>query len=332
MKPEAVRPGCVPSSTTCTRTSSRGVWQPVEVLINRVVTMLYGDRSRVGRDHRRAPPPGRPLRVPRRLASPDRPAARSQPAERRRARARRAPSRTSRPAGSTGSRERLPVPRFFPLLLVCLVGRPAPALAQLELQAFLGTSVSAPSPLWITQRGQPGLDFTAHWATRPFARHVVLRRAHRALVGESRLALRFHAPQDLPDQSARGDPEVPDHERDEHVHAEPRVPARPVLVRAGRRTGDHLSGQPGARSEAPGRPRIPRRVLPVGGQPDGERDPPVSARRRALPEPRRAGLGLVCPGAGREWPRVGAQPRPAPSRGPGISAPAIRRARRGSAP
>jgi hypothetical protein len=60
------------------------------------------------------------------------------------------------------------VPRLLSLLLVCLVGRPAPALAQLELQAFLGTSVSAPSPLWITQRGQPDLDFTAHWATRPF--------------------------------------------------------------------------------------------------------------------------------------------------------------------
>jgi len=25
-----------------------GLWQPVEVLINRVVTMLYGDRSRAG--------------------------------------------------------------------------------------------------------------------------------------------------------------------------------------------------------------------------------------------------------------------------------------------
>jgi hypothetical protein len=52
------------------------------------------------------------------------------------------------------------VPRFLSLLLVGLVGRPAPALAQLELQAFLGTAVSAPSPLWITQRGQPGLDLT----------------------------------------------------------------------------------------------------------------------------------------------------------------------------
>jgi hypothetical protein len=58
--------------------------------------------------------------------------------------------------------------RFLALLLVCLAGWPARALAQLELQAFLGTSVSAPSPLWVTQRGQPGLDFTAHWATRPF--------------------------------------------------------------------------------------------------------------------------------------------------------------------
>jgi hypothetical protein len=58
--------------------------------------------------------------------------------------------------------------RFLSLLLVCLVGRPAPVLAQLELQAFLGTAVSAPTPLSITQRGEPDLDFTAHWATRPF--------------------------------------------------------------------------------------------------------------------------------------------------------------------
>src|SRR6185503_1335205 len=72
------------------------------------------------------------------------------------------------PAGRNSSRERLPVPRFLSLLLVCLLGRPAPALAQLEVQGFLGTSVSAPSPLWVTQRGQPALDFTAHWATRPF--------------------------------------------------------------------------------------------------------------------------------------------------------------------
>lgn len=54
------------------------------------------------------------------------------------------------------------------LLLLGLAGWPAPALAQLELQTFLGTSVSAPSPLSIHQRGQPKLDLTAHWATRPF--------------------------------------------------------------------------------------------------------------------------------------------------------------------
>jgi len=58
--------------------------------------------------------------------------------------------------------------RFLALLLVCLAGRPAPALAQLELQAFLGTAVSASTPLSITQRDLPGLDFTAHWDTRPF--------------------------------------------------------------------------------------------------------------------------------------------------------------------
>jgi hypothetical protein len=44
---------------------------------------------------------------------------------------------------------------------------PTPARAQVELQAFLGSSVSAPSPLSITQRGAPDLAFTAHWATRP---------------------------------------------------------------------------------------------------------------------------------------------------------------------
>jgi hypothetical protein len=41
-------------------------------------------------------------------------------------------------------------------------------LAQIELQAFLGSSLSAPSPLSITQGGQPDLRFMAHWATRPF--------------------------------------------------------------------------------------------------------------------------------------------------------------------
>jgi hypothetical protein len=54
------------------------------------------------------------------------------------------------------------------LLLLTLGGWPASALAQLELQAFLGSSVSAPAPLSISQRGQPDLDLTAHWATRPF--------------------------------------------------------------------------------------------------------------------------------------------------------------------
>jgi len=60
------------------------------------------------------------------------------------------------------------VPRFTILILLGLAGWPAPALAQLELQAFLGSSVNAPSPLSISQRGQPDLDFTAHWATRPW--------------------------------------------------------------------------------------------------------------------------------------------------------------------
>ena len=54
------------------------------------------------------------------------------------------------------------------LVLLCLAGRPASAHAQLELQAYLGSAVSVPSPLSISQRGHPDLDFTAHWATRTF--------------------------------------------------------------------------------------------------------------------------------------------------------------------
>jgi hypothetical protein len=60
------------------------------------------------------------------------------------------------------------VSRIPLLLLLGLAGRAAPALAQVEVQAFLGSAVSAPTPLSITQRGQPDLDFTAHWATRPW--------------------------------------------------------------------------------------------------------------------------------------------------------------------
>lgn len=45
---------------------------------------------------------------------------------------------------------------------------PVRLAAQLEAQLFLGSSISAPSPLSIHQQQQPDLRFTAHWATRPF--------------------------------------------------------------------------------------------------------------------------------------------------------------------
>jgi len=55
------------------------------------------------------------------------------------------------------------------LLVLCgLIGWPARARAQVEIQAFLGSSVSLPTPLAITQRDEPDLHFTAHWATRPW--------------------------------------------------------------------------------------------------------------------------------------------------------------------
>jgi len=60
------------------------------------------------------------------------------------------------------------VQRFALLLFFGLVGWPTRVCAQVEVQAFLGSSVSLPTPLSITQRGAPDLHFTARWATRPF--------------------------------------------------------------------------------------------------------------------------------------------------------------------
>jgi len=54
-------------------------------------------------------------------------------------------------------------------LLLAAVGtwRVAPAHAQWALEGFLGTSISAHSPLTIRQAGYPTLKFTADYATRP---------------------------------------------------------------------------------------------------------------------------------------------------------------------
>ncbi len=49
----------------------------------------------------------------------------------------------------------------------CLAGVSAPVQAQWALEGFLGTSISAHSPLTIRQAGQPTLRFTAEYATRP---------------------------------------------------------------------------------------------------------------------------------------------------------------------
>jgi hypothetical protein len=52
--------------------------------------------------------------------------------------------------------------------VLAIVLWPSPAAAQVELQGFLGSSVSVPTPLTITQDGQPDIHFTAHWSTRTF--------------------------------------------------------------------------------------------------------------------------------------------------------------------
>jgi hypothetical protein len=60
------------------------------------------------------------------------------------------------------------VPRYTLLLLAALAGRPTAVRAQVELQGFVGSSVSLPTPLTISQAGEPDIHFTAHWATRPW--------------------------------------------------------------------------------------------------------------------------------------------------------------------
>lgn len=57
--------------------------------------------------------------------------------------------------------------RLLLIALLGLAGRASPAWAQLEVQGFLGSSLSLPSPLRVSQEGQPDLSLTAHWATRP---------------------------------------------------------------------------------------------------------------------------------------------------------------------
>jgi hypothetical protein len=60
------------------------------------------------------------------------------------------------------------VRRSILLGLAITAARPAAVRAQVELQGFFGSSVSLPTPLTITQHGEPDIHFTAHWATRPF--------------------------------------------------------------------------------------------------------------------------------------------------------------------
>lgn len=53
-------------------------------------------------------------------------------------------------------------------LVLAISALPTDARAQLEIQAYLGSSLSLPTPVAISQAGEPDLHFTGHWATRPF--------------------------------------------------------------------------------------------------------------------------------------------------------------------
>jgi hypothetical protein len=66
------------------------------------------------------------------------------------------------------SPEEIAVVPSLRLLLLAALCRVVPAAAQVEAQVFAGSSVNLPSPLHIVQDGQPDIDLTGHWATRPF--------------------------------------------------------------------------------------------------------------------------------------------------------------------
>jgi len=53
------------------------------------------------------------------------------------------------------------------LALSALALVPGSATAQLEVQAFFGSAASLPLPISIHQAGQPDLNFTARWTTKP---------------------------------------------------------------------------------------------------------------------------------------------------------------------
>ncbi len=55
----------------------------------------------------------------------------------------------------------------FALVAAGLTASAASAQTSVEAQAFLGSALSAPLPISIRQDGQPDLDFTARWATKP---------------------------------------------------------------------------------------------------------------------------------------------------------------------
>ncbi len=51
--------------------------------------------------------------------------------------------------------------------LTALAMAPRSAAAQIEVQAFFGSAASLPLPISIHQNGEPDLNFTAHWDTKP---------------------------------------------------------------------------------------------------------------------------------------------------------------------
>ena len=51
--------------------------------------------------------------------------------------------------------------------LIALALAPRSATAQIEVQAFFGSAASLPLPISIHQNGEPDLNFTAHWDTKP---------------------------------------------------------------------------------------------------------------------------------------------------------------------
>lgn len=175
----------------------------------------------------------------------------------------------------------------------------------------------------VAERSDPALDHTGRAARHRSHRalvhpdlqgHLVLRRPDRLLARQPRLVPRFHPSQTLPGESPTRSAALPHHQWDEHVHAEPGIPAGKILLRVWRGAGGHLPQERNTGPETGRDPRILGRLLSLRRQSDGYSDPSLPLGAGRVSQSGWPSLIFVRPGAGRRRTRGSSQFRASLSR------------------